>query len=225
MYTTVLTMPIDPLQLPMRFELTAVFLFAVTGALLAIQKRYDFVGVFVLALLSAIGGGLVRDSFFLQQGEPQFLRDERYLYVVALATLVCLLVGGFLNRFRSVFLVIDALGLGIYAMVGTQRGLDAGLHFIPSGLIGMANAVGGGILRDVLTGQETLLFKPGQFYMLAAAGGIAAFIALRTWSAALQTEAAWASILITFLIRLAAIAFNWKTRAARPLLGDMPGES
>src|SRR5262245_9193588 len=152
-------MPIDPLQLPMRFELTAVFLFAVTGALAAIDKRYDFVGVFVLAFLSAVGGGLLRDSVFLQRGVPQVLQDERYLYAIALATLACLLVGTHLNRFRAVFLVADALGLGIYAMVGTQRGLEAGLHLLPAGFIGLANAVGGSILRDMLTGQEPLLFK------------------------------------------------------------------
>jgi len=215
-------MPIDPLQLPMRFELTAVFLFAITGALLAIEKRYDFVGVFVLAFLTATGGGLIRDGFFLQQGAPRVLQDERYFYAIALATLVCLLVGTHLNRFRAIFLIVDALGLGIYAMVGTQRGLEAGLHFLPAGLIGLANAMGGGILRDVLTGQETLLFRPGQFYILAAAIGIAAFIALRTWSPVTQTEAAWVSIAVTFLVRLAAITFNWKTRAARPVFGDQP---
>ena len=77
----------------MGFELAAVFLFAVTGALLAIEQRYDFVGVFLLALLSAVGGGLVRDAFFLPQGPPLMLQDERYLYSVSLAALVCLVFG------------------------------------------------------------------------------------------------------------------------------------
>jgi uncharacterized membrane protein YeiH len=211
--------PIDPLQLPMRFELTAVFLFAVTGALLAIEKRYDLVGVFVLATFSALGGGLVRDSFFLQRGAPQFLQDERYLYAIALATLVCLIVGAHLNRFKYVFLLADALGLGIYAAVGTERGLDAGLHVVPAGFVGLANAIGGSVLRDVLTGEERLLFKPGEFYVLAAAIGIAVFGVLRVWTATPAAEAAWWSIGTTFLIRLASIKFNWKTREARPLLG------
>src|SRR5688500_18524783 len=104
-------------ELPMTLELTAVFLFAVTGALLAIEQRYDVVGVFVLALFSAVGGGLVRDVFFLPQGPPLVLRDERYLYAVAVATLVCLIAGAHLNRFSQAFLLIDALGLGIYAVV------------------------------------------------------------------------------------------------------------
>jgi uncharacterized membrane protein YeiH len=209
--------PIDPLQLPMRFELTGVFLLAVTGALLALEKHYDVVGLFVLATLSAIGGGLVRDAFFLQR-VPQMLQDERYLYVIALASVVCLIVGAHLTRFRVVFLLADALGLSIYAVVGTQRGLDAGLHVVPAAFVGLANAIGGSVLRDVLTGEERLLFKPGEFYVLAAVIGTAVFIGLSEFTGASPQEAAWSSIASTFLVRLAAIRFNWKTRAARPLL-------
>lgn len=204
-------------QLPMRFELTAVFLFGVTGALLAIEKRYDIVGVFMLALLSAIGGGLVRDSFFLQRGAPLVLQDERYLYAVAVATLFCLLFGNYLNRFRYFFLLVDALGLGIYAVVGTQHALGMGLHIVPAGGVGLANAIGGGILRDVLTGQETLLFKPGEFYVLAATFGIMVFAVLERFTELSTNQAAWASVAVTFLVRLASMTFNWRTRPAQPL--------
>ena len=213
-------MSTDQFQLPMSFELAAVFLFAVTGALLAIEHQYDIVGVFVLALLSAVGGGLVRDVFFLPQGPPLVLRDERYLYVVGLATVVCLIAGPHLNRFSQVFLLIDALGLGIYAVVGTQRALDFGLHFVPAGFVGLANAIGGSVLRDLLTGKETLLFRPGQFYILAAALGAVVFLSLRLVLSISAGEAAAWSIATTFLIRFAAVTFNWTTRAARPLLGQ-----
>lgn len=212
--------PIDPLQLPIRYELAAVFLFAVTGALLAIEKRYDVVGVLVLATFSATGGGLVRDVFFIQRGVPQVLQDERYFYAIGVATLVCLIAGTHLSRFKAVFLIADALGLGIYAVVGTQRGFDAGLHFVPAAVIGLANAIGGSVLRDVLTGEECLLFKPGEFYVLAAMFGVSVFVGLRIAAGVSPQEAAWWSIATTFLIRLASIRFNWKTRAARPLLGD-----
>jgi uncharacterized membrane protein YeiH len=212
--------PVDQFQLPMGFELTAVFLFAVTGALRALENRYDIVGVFVLALLAAVGGGLLRDVFFLQQGVPLVLQDERYLYAVGAATVLCLIVGAHLNRFRQVFLLADALGLGIYDVVGTQRALDMGLHFVPAGFVGLANAVGGGVLRDVLIGSGTLVFQPGEFYVLAAAVGTAVFIALLLAAGIGAREAAGWSITTTFLLRLGAVAFNWKTRAAKPLLGQ-----
>jgi len=206
-------------ELPMEFELAAIFLFAVTGALLAIDKRYDFVGVFLLALISAVGGGLVRDAFFLSEGLPLLLQNERYFYSVLLATVFCLIFGSHLSRFRLVFLLVDALGLGIYAVVGAQRALGFGLQPLPAGFVGLASAVGGGVLRDVLTRKETLLFKPGEFYILAATIGMAVFLGLIQWQQMPPSRAAVWSIATTFILRLAALWFNWQTRAATPLLG------
>jgi uncharacterized membrane protein YeiH len=207
-------------SLPIGFELTAVFLFAVTGALLAIENRYDIVGVFVLALFTAVGGGLVRDGFLLPQGPPLALKDERYLLAVASAVFLCLIFGTHLNRLRLVFLLADALGLGFYAVVGAQRALEFGLGPLAAAFVGLTTAVGGGVLRDVLTGKETLLFKPGEFYILAAAVGVAVFLGLSYFALLPAPRAAIWSIATTFLIRLAAVSFNWKTTAARPLLGQ-----
>ena len=206
-------------ELPIGFELAAVFLFGITGALLAIEQRYDVVGVFVLALISAVGGGLVRDGFFLPQGPPLVLQDERYLYAVSLAVLFCLVLGDHLNRFRLVFLLVDALGLGIYAVVGAQRALGFGLQPLPAACVGLASAVGGGVLRDVLTRKETLLFKPGEFYVFAAAIGMAVFLGMIQFRQLPPARAALWSIATTVLLRLAALWFRWETKAATPLLG------
>jgi uncharacterized membrane protein YeiH len=207
-----------PFQLPISFEVAAVFMFGITGALAGIERRYDVVGVFVIALISATGGGLLRDSVFLAQGIPQVLQNADYLYAVALATVVCLIGGNHLTRFRIIFLLVDAAGLGIYAVVGTQRALGAGLPVAAAACVGLVNAVGGGVLRDVLTGRETLLIKPGEFYVMAAAIGTAVFLSLLLWLHLPATDAAWWSIAATFLIRVAAVRFNWKTREVRPLL-------
>ena len=202
----------------MSFEIAAVFMFAITGALAGIERRYDVVGVFVIALISATGGGLLRDSVFLAQGIPQVLQNPDYLYAVALATVVCLIGGNHLTRFRIIFLLVDAAGLGIYAVVGTQRSLGVGLPAVAAACVGLVNAVGGGVLRDVLTGRETLLIRPGEFYVMAAAIGTAVFLGALFWLHLPATEAAWWSIAATFLIRVAAVRFNWKTREVRPLL-------
>ena len=193
-------------------------MFGITGALAGIERRYDVVGVFVIALISATGGGLLRDSVFLAQGIPQVLQNADYLYAVALATVACLIGGNHLTRFRIIFLLVDAAGLGIYAVVGTQRALGAGLPVAAAACVGLVNAVGGGVLRDVLTGRETLLIKPGEFYVMAAAIGTAVFLSLLLWLHLAATDAAWWSIAATFLIRVAAVRFNWKTREVRPLL-------
>jgi uncharacterized membrane protein YeiH len=206
-------------NVPIGLELAAVFLLAITGALLAIEERYDFVGVFVLALLAAVGGGLMRDALLLPKGPPLALQDPRYLYVVALATLLCLVVGTHLKRFRLIFLLADALGLAIYAVVGAQRALAFGLPLAAAAFVGLANAVGGGVLRDLLTRKEVLLLKPGEFYVLAAAAGTAVFLGTTHFGGLRAADAALWSIGTTFAIRLAAVSFNWRTKAAKPFLG------
>ena len=206
-------------NVPIGLELAAVFLLAITGALLAIEERYDIVGVFVLALLAAVGGGLLRDALFLPKGPPLALQDARYLYVVALATLLCLVVGTHLNRFRLIFLLADSLGLAIYAVVGAQRALAFGLPVVAAAFVGLANAVGGGVLRDVLTRKEVLLLKPGEFYVLAAAAGTAVFLGSSHLGGLRAADAALWSIGTTLAVRLAAVSFNWRTTAAKPLLG------
>jgi uncharacterized membrane protein YeiH len=205
-------------HLPIGFELTGVFLLAVTGALLAIKERYDVVGVFVLAMVAGIGGGLVRDGL-LAHGPPLALQDARYLYVICAATVLCLVFGLGLRGLGLVFLLVDALGLAVYAIVGTQRALSFGLPPVAAGFIGLANAIGGGLIRDVLTGKETLLFRPGGFYVVAAASGTAVFLGLVVGLAMPASRAALASIAVTFGLRVAAIWFDWRTVEARPLLG------
>ena len=206
-------------NVPIGLELAAVFLLAITGALLAIEERYDVIGVFVLALLAAVGGGLMRDALFLPKGPPLALQDPRYLYVVALATLLCLVFGTHLKRFRLIFLLADSLGLAIYAVVGAQRALAFGLPLVAAAFVGLANAIGGGVLRDLLTRKEVLLLNPGEFYVLAAAAGTAVFLGSTHFGGLRAADAALWSIGTTFAIRLAAVSFNWRTRAAKPLLG------
>ena len=161
----------------------------------------------------------MRDGFFLPQGPPLVLQDERYLYSVGLAALFCLVFGSYLSRIRLVFLLVDALGLGIYAVVGAQRALGFGLQPLPAAFVGLAGAIGGGVLRDVLTRKETLLFKPGEFYILAVTVGMAVFLGLMQWQHLPASRAALWSIATTFVLRLAALWFNWQTKAATPLLG------
>jgi uncharacterized membrane protein YeiH len=211
-------------RLPIGFELTAVFLFAVTGALLAIDRRYDIVGVFVMAFVAAIGGGLIRDGLFIQKGPPLVLTDARLLYAIVAATLLSLVFGHYLKRLNRLFLLVDALGLGTYAMVGTQRALIAGLPVASAVIVGIANGVGGGVLRDVLTGEETLLFRPGQLYILAALAGVLVFVGLAVGMKAPAPTAALAGIAVTFVARVAAIRFGITTSPARPLLGP-PGNT
>ena len=200
-------------HLPDAISLSAYFTFAATGALAGLKRGYDFIGVFVLALITAGGGGLIRDGLLISYGPPGLLTDSRYLLVVLGATFATLLFHGLVDRLGRAIAVIDALGLGAYAVLGMQVSMQAGLSDPGVVLGGMITAVGGGVLRDILVREEPLLFKPGQFYALVALGGCLLFLTLVRLEVATPSRAALATIGTTFAFRMLAIRFNWRTTA------------
>lgn len=198
-------------ELPVYFDLGATFLFALTGALVGVKRGYDIVGVLALALVAGLGGGLIRDGLFLQNGISPLLTNPAYLYVLVPAVIVGAFFGGRLHHLSRVIAVVDALGLGAYAAFGVQKALLAGLPGPAAILVGVISAVGGGMLRDLLTGEEPQVFKPGQFYLLTAFAGAVTFVFC---SAVLEMSAnasAVSAIALTFVFRVLTIAFNWRT--------------
>ena len=198
-------------DLPVLFDLGATFAFALTGALAAIKRHYDIVGVLALALVSGLGGGLIRDGIFLQDSLTPLLTNSAYLYTIIAATVAGLFFRQHVHRFYRLIAWVDALGLGAYAVFGVQKALTAGLPPSAAVLIGVINAIGGGLLRDVLTREEPLVFKPGQFYLLTALVGAVTFICAGVYLAVSATQAALLAMAVTFLFRSVTIAFNWRT--------------
>jgi uncharacterized membrane protein YeiH len=197
--------------LPVLFDLGATFAFALSGALAAIKRHYDIVGVLALALVTGLGGGLIRDGLFLDLGPTPLLTNPHYLEAVLLAAVCGVVFGARIHRFARLIAIVDALGLGAYAAFGVQKSLLAGLAPPAAVLVGVVNAVGGGVLRDLLCREEPLVFKPGQFYFLIALGGAVVFLfatATLGWSA---NRAAVATVALTFVFRALTITFNWRT--------------
>ena len=210
-------MPASAFQLPAWFDLAATFAFALTGALAAIKRGYDIVGVFFLALVSSIGGGLIRDGVFLPTGQATpLLTDSRYIQVIVVATIAGAFFGRHVKRFHRVIALIDAVGLGAYAAFGTQKALQFGLAVPAAILIGVINAAGGGLLRDIITREEPLVFRPGQFYALTAVAGAVTFVFLSVHLSIEATGAALIAIAVTFIFRVLTIVFNWRTSAVAP---------
>jgi uncharacterized membrane protein YeiH len=193
------------------FDLLAVFMFAVSGALAAIRKKYDFIGVLMLAFVSGIGGGLIRDAIFIQAGPPKAVTDSNYLIVILIAFFLSMIFHGRLQRLRRTILIVDALGLGAYGVVGAQAALLGGLVPLAAIVVGVFNATGAGLIRDVLTREEPIIFKPGQFYAGAAIAGCTVFIVLVVTLNADDTLAAIVATAVAFTIRLLSVLFNWQT--------------
>ena len=205
------TMLKESFDLPVLFDLGATFAFALTGALAAIKRDYDIVGVFALSLVSGIGGGLIRDGLFIQDGLTPLLVNPRYIQVVAAAAVIGMLFGERVRRFHRLIAVVDALGLGAYAAFGVQKSLLAGLAVPAAVLVGVVNAVGGGVLRDLLAREEPLVFKPGQFYLLTALGGAVTFVFCVASLEFSANRSAILAVSLTFVFRALTIAFNWRT--------------
>jgi len=206
-------------QIPPLLDYGATFLWAVTGALVAIRRGCDIVGVAVIALVSALGGGILRDGLFLQQ-KPVAVTSPYYLPLIVLAALVvavCREQIEPLTRHRTVD-SIDALGMGAFAVIGMQKAIYAG--FTPWGavLTGMVNAVGGGLLRDLLVNEVPAILKPSQFYSLPVLAGCVLYLILERVSSTgrlqeIPVPAAWITIAFVFLGRVFTIRFNWRTQA------------
>jgi uncharacterized membrane protein YeiH len=203
------------LQLPVILDLTATFLFGITGALAAVQRGYDYVGVFGLTFAAAIGGGLIRDGIFLQNGPPFVMVSRRgYIVTIFLASIVGTRLGHHVERFRQVFLTFDALGMSAYGVVGVQASLKAGLEPLPAAIVGVINATGGGLLRDILTRQEPLLFKPGQYYVLPSLIGCSVLALLLFYTNLTRLVCGIIAIGLTFILRMTAVLFDLRSAPA-----------
>jgi uncharacterized membrane protein YeiH len=201
-----------PFQLPIYFDLAAVFLFALTGVWAAARRGYDVIGAFVLAFATGVGGGLLRDAVFLQE-VPLVMQDTRYLWAVVAALAVGAVVERFTRTLEHGFSFVDAAATGAYGVYGANKAMLAGLPPETALLVGVCNAVGGGLIRDVVVRDEPVLLKPGQFYAIAALAGCIGFVALSYYLGVDVEHSAWAAIVVTVLIRMLSIRFNWTTRA------------
>ena len=211
-----LHIPAGPFQLPAAFDMAAAFLFATSGALAGVRKRYDVIGISVLALATGLGGAFLRDGLFLQSPVPAVLLDGRYLGAVIAGAACAVGFARHLHRLRLAIVILDAVALGVYGVVGAQKSLAAGLPFLSALLVGAVNAVGGGVLRDILVREEPLIFKPGQFYALAAMAGVALFLLLAGRLGVPGELAAFPAIAVSFVVRLLSIRLGWRTGAFAP---------
>jgi uncharacterized membrane protein YeiH len=200
--------------LPIEYDLLATFLGAVTGAWAGSRRGYDLVGVGMLAFVTSVGGGLLRDAIFVMQ-IPVVMEDRRYLWAILAAILVGTLTHGYAERFQRLFAYTDALALGVYGIFGANRALIAGIAPEAAVVVGLCNAVGGGMIRDVLAREEPLVFKPGQLYVVAAIVGLVLFVILSDHHGVETRLSAWIAIAVIFVLRVLAIRLNWTTHAVR----------
>lgn len=195
------------------FELVGTAAFAVSGAMLGIKKQMDLFGVCMMGLVTACGGGMIRD-LFLGSTPPAVFRDPRCALVAAAVSVAFFLAArrrlfhAGVPAFETVMLLADSLGLGVFTAAGVaaaeQSGFGESIAYCV--FLGALTGVGGGTLRDVLAGLPPYIFVKHIYACASIAGAIACAV---LWKTAGQTCAVLVCFTLVFMIRILAARFHW----------------
>jgi uncharacterized membrane protein YeiH len=189
-------------------ELIGLYVFATSGALMAIHKDFDVVGIVVLAMLTALGGGILRD-LIIGDIPPAAFTNANYLIIPLIAAVVTFFVHPVMRRLAFTVLVFDAAGLGLFCVTGTLKALDFGLGSLQAVLLGITTAVGGGVLRDI-TARETpaLVQVDTDLYSIPAAAGATLVAGAHHTDLPMPVVATCAAVMV-FLFRIVAMLRHW----------------
>ena len=192
-------------------DLVGIAVFALSGGLVGVEKKLDLFGVLALAATSALGGGIIRD-LLLGIAPPATFTDARYLVVPVVCGVFVFYVHPAISRLQKPLIVLDAAGLGLFAVAGTQKALNAGLNASASVGIGMLTAIGGGVARDVLV-REIPVVLHREIYATAAIAAAIVVVVGDEWNLN-QSAVAIAGIVLAFSIRVISKWRGWS--APRP---------
>lgn len=188
-------------------DLVGIFVFAISGGLVAVRKGLDIFGVLVLAGTTGLGGGFLRDVL-IGAVPPAALADWRYLLVPVAAGLVTFWFHPSLGRRERLVNVFDAAGLGLFCVTGALKALAFGLGPLPAALMGMLTGIGGGMLRDLLAGRVPVVLR-GELYATPALVGAIWAVLAEGWDLPIGLVAI-PGVVICFGLRVLALRRNWR---------------
>lgn len=206
---------VQAVRTPVPVELVGVFVFGLSGGLLAVSKRFDLFGVLVLAGAAALGGGVLRDVL-LGATPPVGISDWRLVGAAVLAGLVTFVWHPGVQRAAGTIVVLDAAGLGLFSVTGTVKALGLGATPLAAVVVGVLTGVGGGALRDLFAGEVPFVFSGRELYATPALLGCAAVVALDRGGVAGPWAPA-AVAMAVFGLRMLAVRFGLEAPQA---LGD-----
>lgn len=152
-------------------DILGTFAFAISGSLVAMKKRFDIFGVVIIAFVTAVGGGMLRDVL-INSHPINWIGDLNYIWTIFIAVFITYLFKSKIAPLRKTFVLFDTLGIGVFTLLGLQKCLDFGLHPFIALIMGMISAVFGGVIRDVLTSKVPLIFKKEIYASACLAGGV-----------------------------------------------------
>lgn len=187
-------------------QLAGTVAFAVSGGLAGIHKRLDPFGVLILSFATALGGGMLRDVL-IGSTPVVWMRDINYFYCVLVGYVISILIRNHAQFLHRTLFLFDTIGLGVFTIVGINKGLALDLHPIVCVSLGTMTACFGGVVRDILSGQRPVLFEKEIYATICIFGGILFFI-LKYLYVPLEINALITTVLI-IIVRLMVVKFNW----------------
>ncbi|MGB5237484.1 MAG: trimeric intracellular cation channel family protein [Flavobacteriaceae bacterium] len=186
-------------------DLLGTIAFAISGVLVAMDKKLDLFGVFIIAFVTAVGGGSLRDML-IGETPVSWMRESAYTITIIGSVIFAVLLQQRLKYLRRSLFLFDTIGIGLYTMVGIDKGLDAGLIPFICIALGVMTASFGGILRDILCNEIPVIFRKEIYATACILGGVIYLALLNT---TLEEEYAYAlAIIIVIAIRLLAVRFH-----------------
>lgn len=180
--------------------------FTISGVSAAMQKRLDIFGILVIAFITALGGGTLRD-LMIGDLPVAWIREIRYPLIISVTTVAAIVFNRFLRSWQNTLLICDALGLGLFTVVGLQKGLAFGLHPAICVALGTITGCFGGVIRDVILRNIPLIFQKEIYATACIVGGCAYF--LLRWA---EMDAGWVDVIcisLVFGVRMVSVWMGW----------------
>nr|WP_202538509.1 trimeric intracellular cation channel family protein [Streptomyces sp. SID8379] len=194
-------------------DLVGIFVFAISGALMAVRKNWDVFGIAALAEVTALGGGVFRD-LVIGAVPPAAFTDLGYFLTPLVAAALVFFLHPEVERTQTMVNVFDAAGLGLFCVTGTTKAYDYGLGLTASAALGLATAVGGGVLRDIIANEVPSLVRwDRDLYAVPAIVG-AAIVVLCIRFDALDGITSGIAVVTAFVLRLLAMRYHWRAPRA-----------
>ena len=182
--------------------------FAISGATLAIKKKFDLFGVFVLAFVTSTGGGTVRD-LIIGNTPVEWMSNNALIVTIVIGAVSAVLLNPYMNKLNYFVYLFDAVGLGFFTMAGIQKGIEYGFSIFICIALGTITATFGGLIRDLITGEQPMLLTRKEIYALAGAIGGCMYFVLNWLEVPEQISLPFCIVLI-FLIRHLTQRFKFK---------------
>ena len=148
--------------------------FAISGVLTAFNKKLDPFGVFIIAFVTAVGGGTLRDVL-IGRTPVGWMRDLNYVYVIILGFIIAIIFRKKLDKFRKSLFLFDTIGLGVFTLIGLEKGIAIDLHPVICIALGTMTACFGGVIRDILCNEIPVIFRREIYATICIIGGIVFF--------------------------------------------------